>query len=289
MDEQEQEQDLQKGVVEAVRARIASPFIGTFVIAFGVHNWQFFYTLSRVAGSTPADSIRAATAWLGSGPWFWLGPLMFAAGYALFWEYVAIPLHLMKRWGENCRLNLLSALTDRTLKLPEHAVLKHPRLLEMKRRDEVLIGLCRTAWAAHAIARSAEPRLTFVTSAQNASEVEHPSLFVVKKGNPFAGAVAWVARFQTEVEVFCSVATLGPSLICCVPNGGLVPCKWEGTLQRFDFVDGRVEPGVPGTEPKGPYIDRIDNAWGVFHLGLNVRGAAVRKAKRVKDGKEAAP
>jgi hypothetical protein len=247
-------------VSSAVRARMASPVFGSFVVAYVAKNWQFFYILAAGAEDPGVAITRAMTKL--SPYWHWIVPLVVALIYAGFGGWLAYPFHELSRRAEIFRANRLAQLTEQHLKLDFAALKQHPSYGAELYRTSQMGDLLILAWNRAAESFKAHPALRRIKTSAKLTIVELPALFIeTPPGN--ATQAGNVQNFNAEAAL-CAFVALGENEIVCAEDCGLVRVSWEMDWRRLDFRNGRFVPVVDDSEPDGPHIERATHGFGIY-------------------------
>jgi hypothetical protein len=221
-------------ITDAIRSRLADPFIGSLVLAFiGLH-WQFFYTL--IAGEGKA-SLTLPKAWsvftVYSHAWDLVAVIAIAAFYTFVWLAIAGWIREVREriilGAENRRLK---ALAEKRLETAA-TMCQRPEHQEVLRQRNDVHGALVEVWAA---SNGSGSRLELGHLTEPLHDVGVPRLFQRLDGgalHPFRRDVT--AKDAGLVLGFRAIGTKG---VLFAENGHEIPWAWPEGVSMYVFVDG---------------------------------------------------
>lgn len=258
---------MQSDLVDAIRARIASPLSGSFAVAFVVTNWKALYTLARGSEQTSADTISKAATLLetGLGAWFegrgwYLVPLLVATGYVAVYPMLQIPFDLWRKQVEVWNENWQRGIVDRGFRLANHQLIEHPKYKEAMQTADRMTALLKVVWRPGNAPNGGKIGVDFINTINSVGE--RTPVLLISAPNGFK-SIHPHGNYNLE-KCLCAFETVADRRFLAVPNGGMVPWTWDLSYKYIGFASGKAAPLVDGLEPSGPFIERLDETWGVF-------------------------
>ena len=256
--------DLSDDIKDAVKNRLANPLFGAYAISFVVWNWEFFYIVLRGSSRTGGvhDVVRAAWDYIDDRS-SWLAPLGIALLYALTSQALAFPFQWIAKAVDIFTANKLRKLEDDRRRLSSHELRAHPEFVDLEKRRAELEQLCQRAWLELGNLRGSHAPLVLRPTVHVVDPEDLPALLAEARSG---GKLVRVSEgISTIIPVLCAFAVYGEKAVACVGDNGLLPIAWQPSWFRIEFVQGRLSPVVTDREARGPWIERVSEAWGRFH------------------------
>jgi hypothetical protein len=235
-------------VSDAVKKRLADPFLGSLILAVLALHWKFVYALFVADGSV-ADRLAIAERYphpvFKSEPRMWLA-LGSAAFYTFVWPYVAGGIAVFRAEVDRFFTSFNIKREAKKRHETSATLQNRPEWKELSARADALWQLCSQLWSTEAERARAKTGAVLMCVLQHPYSGPLPRLFWREHSS--SDVVQPYYGNDCRNDLLLGVRSLGHERLVCVPLNGII--SWLWTNAKVGWL--RFEHGLPVTESGDP-------------------------------------